>query len=88
MRYVLRTDWRDFPRGKRMIPAYQVPVPSNGPYVLSDISPYNSIVTGEEIGGRRQHREHLREHNCEEVGSETPKWMKERQREQKEMRNG
>lgn len=38
--------------------------------VMSDIQPYRSIITGEQIGGRRQHRDHLRAHGCIEVGNE------------------
>jgi hypothetical protein len=46
-----------------------------GFFVLPDIQPYRSMVTGEMIGGRRQHREHLKTHNVVEVGNEkiTPK---------------
>lgn len=38
--------------------------------VMPDIKPYQSVVTREEIGGRRQHREHLAKHNLMEVGNE------------------
>lgn len=38
--------------------------------VVADIQPYQSAVTGEVIGGRRQHRDHLRAHGLEEVGNE------------------
>lgn len=40
------------------------------PYVMGDIQPYRSMVDGSVIGGRRQHRDHLRAHGCEEVGNE------------------
>lgn len=40
--------------------------------VVPDIAPYKSILTGELIAGRRQHRDHLRDHNCIEVGNENP----------------
>ena len=43
------------------------------PMVIRDIEPYRSMVTGEMITGRRQHRDHLRAHNCIEVGNEKPK---------------
>lgn len=39
-------------------------------YVMGDIQPYKSMVTGEMIEGRRQHREHLKEHRLIEVGNE------------------
>lgn len=44
-------------------------------YVIGDIEPYQSMVDGSMIMGRRQHREHLRQHGCIEVGNEklTPK---------------
>lgn len=38
--------------------------------VVKDIEPYRSMVTGERIGGRRQHRDHLKAHGCIEVGNE------------------
>ncbi len=40
------------------------------PQIIPDIEPYKSMVTGEMIGGRRQHRDHLRAHGCFEVGNE------------------
>jgi hypothetical protein len=42
----------------------------SGPQVVRDIEPYKSMVTGEMITGRRQHRDHLRAYNCEEIGNE------------------
>lgn len=44
---------------------------SKGPEIVRDIEPYRSVVTGEIISGRRQHREHLREHGLVETGNET-----------------
>jgi hypothetical protein len=38
--------------------------------IIPDISPYRSVITGETISGRAQHRQHLREHGCIEVGNE------------------
>ncbi len=49
------------------------------PMIMTDIKPYSSMVTGEEIGSRSSHREHLRAHGMEEVGSEKPDWMQEKQ---------
>lgn len=46
------------------------PAPA-GPFVYGDIAEYRSMATGELIGGRRQHREHLREHGLIELGNET-----------------
>jgi hypothetical protein len=39
-------------------------------YVIEDIKPYKSMITGEVISSRSQHRKHLRQHGCEEVGNE------------------
>jgi len=49
-----------------------------GHNVIGDIEPYASVITGEQIGGRRQHRDHLRDHGCIEVGNEQPKWMRDK----------
>lgn len=45
------------------------------PNVISDIQPYKSMVTGEIITSRSQHKRHLQQHGCTEVGNEsmTPK---------------
>lgn len=54
-----------------LIPKEQYrPRHSAGPFILDDIKPYRSMITGEMIMGRRQHREHLRQHGCIEVGNE------------------
>lgn len=45
---------------------------SAAPYVIPDISPYRSTITGETIGSRSIHRAHLKQHGCIEVGNE--KW--------------
>jgi len=57
-----------------------------GPYVRGDIKPYESVITGETITSRSKHREHLRRHNCQEVGDNKPSWMRERQYEHKHRR--
>lgn len=44
--------------------------------VMKDIEPYKSVVTGEMIQGRRQHRDHLRAHGLIEIGNERAKPMK------------
>lgn len=41
--------------------------------IIPDIQPYQSMQTGELIGGRRQHREHLRQHGLVEIGNEVDK---------------
>ncbi len=39
--------------------------------VMTDIKPYKSMITGEMITSRSQHREHLRKHGFREVGNDT-----------------
>lgn len=39
--------------------------------VMNDIQPYQSMVTGEMITSRSQHRAHLKAHKVIEVGNET-----------------
>lgn len=46
---------------------YQV---GRAPMVMADIKPYQSVIDGSEISSRSRHREHLRQHNCVEVGNE------------------
>ena len=38
--------------------------------VMPDIQPYPSMITGEMITSRSQHREHLRKHGYREVGDD------------------
>lgn len=40
--------------------------------VQQDIQPYQSMVTGEMITSRSQHRAHLKQHGCIEIGNENP----------------
>lgn len=42
------------------------------PMVIADIQPYQSMITGEMITSRSQHRNHLKANGCIEVGNETP----------------
>lgn len=46
-----------------------------GYYVMGDIQPYKSQLTGEMVESRSRHRALLRAHNCIEVGNET-KYLK------------
>ena len=41
--------------------------------IAPDIAPYQSIVTGETITGRKAHREHLQQHGMQEVGDQMSK---------------
>ena len=42
-------------------------------WVMGDLQPYQSMITGEWITSRSRHREHLKDHGCIEVGNETQK---------------
>lgn len=69
-----RKSWVQDPVTLKLIPKdeYQ-PRSQAGFFVMGDIQPYKSMITGEMIEGRRQHRDHLREHGCIEVGNERQK---------------
>ena len=43
---------------------------ASGVLIVPDIAPYQSMITGEMITSRSKHREHLRQHDCFEVGNE------------------
>ena len=47
---------------------YAAPV---APSIMPDILPYQSMADGSMITSRSQHRAHLRQHNCIEIGNET-----------------
>lgn len=49
------------------------------PMVITDMQPYKSMVTGEMITSRSQHRAHLKAHNCIEIGNET-KYLKPKEK--------
>lgn len=40
-------------------------------HVMGDIQPYRSMIDGRMITSRSQHREHLRQHGCVEVGNDS-----------------
>lgn len=44
---------------------------------MPDLKPYKSMITGEVIKSRSHHREHLKQHGCQELGNEIVKQMKE-----------
>ena len=58
--------------GNKWVPIedYQAPDPT-GPLIMPDIQPYRSMIDGSEITSRSKYREHLREHNCVEVGNDS-----------------
>ena len=43
---------------------------ADGVMIQPDIQPYQSMADGSMITSRSQHREHLKKHNCFEVGNE------------------
>ncbi len=44
-------------------------------YVQGDIEPYKSMITGEMITSRSQHKAHMRQHNVMEAGNEQKYFM-------------
>lgn len=70
----MRTIYRFDKETGKMVEVYHND-PAERVHVVPDIEPYKSMITGEMITGRAQHREHLRRHDCVEVGNEkqTPK---------------
>ena len=50
------------------------------PFVMTDIEPYRAVAFegAPMVTSRSQHRELLRSHGAQEVGSDMPAWMKER----------
>lgn len=61
-------EWKPIPEWRKRItePARR------GLYVVPDIKPYVSPIDGSVVGGRRQHRDHMRAHGVIEVGNEKP----------------
>lgn len=57
----------------------QEPV-AEGPMVIGDIKPYQSMIDGRMITSRSQHREHLKANGCVEVGDQTQALLKQAQR--------
>lgn len=68
----MRRRFIQHPQTLELVPAEEYVAPSRGTswQVLGDIEPYRSMVTGEIIGSRSRHREHLRDHGMVEVGNE------------------
>lgn len=66
------------PVSHKLIPAeeWRGPSTSKSAYVVPDIQPYQSMITGEMITSRSRHREHLAQHGCFEIGNEVDAAMK------------
>jgi hypothetical protein len=62
--------WIQDPVTFKLVPAdeYYGPVDNAGPYIRDDIKPYQSMIDGRMIEGRKMHREHLKSNNCIEAG--------------------
>lgn len=70
----MRKRYIQHPVTLELIPADEYESPRQaGPFIMGDIQPYQSMKTGEIIMGRRQHREHMREHKLVEIGNEKVK---------------
>lgn len=62
-------------RDGQLIPKHMAPprLMTGGLQVIQDIEPYRAIgVDNRIVGGRRQHRDMLRDHGLIEVGNEAP----------------
>ena len=46
---------------------YSGPAENAGPYIRDDVKPYQSMIDGSMIEGRKAHREHLKRNNCIEA---------------------
>lgn len=62
--------WRD---GEMIEIAVATPGAEPKIQIVPDIGGYKSMADGSWISSRSQHREHLKKHNCFEVGNEMPK---------------
>ncbi len=62
--------WIQDPVTFKLVPAdeYYSPAENAGPYIRDDIKPYQSMIDGRMIEGRKAHREHLKSNNCIEAG--------------------
>ena len=56
---------------------FYTPTDVNAPVVMNDIQPYQSQIDGSMITSRSQHRSHLKQHRCIEVGNEVNHLVKQ-----------
>lgn len=68
----MRKSYVQDPKTHKLIPKdeYYSSLDVNAPMVMNDIQGYQSQVTGEWIGSRSQHRQHLKQHRLVEIGNE------------------
>ena len=56
-------------RDGKLVEKYATERPT-GPQIMPDIQPYKSMIDGHMVTSRSEHRIHLRDHNCIEIGNE------------------
>ncbi|CAB4141047.1 hypothetical protein UFOVP413_18 [uncultured Caudovirales phage] len=66
----MREKWIFCKRQKKLIRAGTQRINKERIHIIRDIDPYQSMITGEMITSRSHHRNHLRQHDCLEVGNE------------------
>lgn len=54
----------------KVVPKSEYHREHTGLTIIKDIEPYQSVIDKSVIGGRKQHRDHLRAHGCVEVGND------------------
>lgn len=57
--------------GLELVEAERATLAPRAPFVLKDIQPYTSMIDGSTISSRSEHRAHLKEHGCVEVGNDS-----------------
>ena len=74
----MKKRWIQDPVTHKLIPAdeWRGPSASTSAYIVPDIQPYKSMITGETINSRSHHRAHLAQHGCFEIGNEIGAAMK------------
>jgi hypothetical protein len=66
--------WVQHPVTGKLIPKDEYVRPSNADFhIMPDIQDYKSVIDGSVITSRSRHREHLKRHDCVEVGTEKQK---------------
>lgn len=54
-----------------LVEAERATLAPQAPFVVGDIQPYRSMIDGRMINSRSEHRVHLKEHGCVEVGNDS-----------------
>lgn len=73
----MRKSYIQDPVTHKLIPReeYYSRVDVNAPMVMNDIQPYQSMIDGQMITSRSQHRTHLKQHGMVEIGNEVKAHM-------------